>query len=76
MIYIYTVTTSIGVTGLEAIHQLTSQSRYDLRVELEDWEGLTATADYVGFALASAADNYTLQVDSFVGGSAGNSGEN
>ena len=65
------MTCTVGLTGLEAIHQLTSQDCYDLRVELEDWEGLTATADYVGFALASAADNYRLQVDNFTGGSAG-----
>ena len=65
------MTSTVGVTGLEAIHQLTSQGHYDLRVELEDWEGQTATADYVGFALASAADSYTLYLDSFTGGSAG-----
>ena len=65
------MTSTVGVTGLEAIHQLTSQGRYDLRVELEDWEGLTATADYVGFALASAADKYRMHVDNFTGGSAG-----
>ena len=65
------MTSTVGVTGLEAIHQLTSQCRYDLRVELEDWEGLTATADYDGFALASAADKYRMHVDNFTGGSAG-----
>ena len=65
------MTSTVGVTGLEAIHQLTSQGRYDLRVELEDWEGLTATADYDGFALASAADKYRMHVDNFTGGSAG-----
>ena len=65
------MTSTVGVTGLEAIHQLTSQDRYDLRVELEDWEGLTATADYDGFALASAADKYRMHVDNFTGGSAG-----
>ena len=40
-------------------------------MELGDWEGLTATADYDGFGLASAADNYRLHVDNFTGGSAG-----
>ncbi|KAK7099190.1 hypothetical protein V1264_003371 [Littorina saxatilis] len=59
--------------GLEAIYQLTSNTRHDLRVELEDWDDVRATAEYSGFSLSSASDNYTLFVQSFVGGDAGDS---
>ena len=69
-----TVTRTAGVAGLEAIHQLTSQGRFDLRVELGDWEGQTALADYDDFSLGPAAGNYTLHVGNFTGGSAGKRG--
>lgn len=57
--------------GLEAIHQMTSNTPHDLRVELEDWNDIKATAEYRGFSLSSASDNYTLFFQSFVGGDAG-----
>ncbi|XP_070198918.1 microfibril-associated glycoprotein 4-like [Littorina saxatilis] len=59
--------------GLEAIHQMTSNTPHDLRVELEDWNDIKATAEYSGFSLSSASDNYTLFFQSFVGGDAGDS---
>ncbi len=44
-----------------------------LRVELEDWDGNYAYADYNNFRILEEAHNYTLLLDSFNGGNAGDS---
>ncbi|XP_053908983.1 microfibril-associated glycoprotein 4-like [Cuculus canorus] len=64
--------------GLEALHLLTLQGRYELRVELEDFENNTAAATYGTFSLSPHAisaeeDGYTLHVGAFVDGGAGDS---
>ncbi|XP_064900379.1 microfibril-associated glycoprotein 4-like [Columba livia] len=64
--------------GLQALHLLTLQGRYELRVELEDFENNTAAATYGSFALSPHAvsaeeDGYTLHVGGFVDGGAGDS---
>eukprot|EP00076_Gallus_gallus_P036565 XP_025002103.1 microfibril-associated glycoprotein 4-like [Gallus gallus] len=64
--------------GLQTIHVLTLQGRYELRVELEDFENNTASATYGTFALSPNAisaeeDGYTLHVGHFVDGGAGDS---
>ncbi|KAK2511031.1 hypothetical protein Q9233_017268 [Columba guinea] len=50
---------------MQALHLLTLQGRYELRVELEDFENNTAAATYGSFALSPHAvsaeeDGYTL----------------
>uniref|UniRef100_A0A8C3BPF5 Fibrinogen C-terminal domain-containing protein n=1 Tax=Cairina moschata TaxID=8855 RepID=A0A8C3BPF5_CAIMO len=62
--------------GLQTLHLLTLQGRYELRVELEDFENNTAAATYGTFALSPHAisaeeDGYTLHVGRFVDGGAG-----
>ncbi|XP_074023693.1 microfibril-associated glycoprotein 4, partial [Numenius arquata] len=64
--------------GLQTLHLLTLQGRYELRVELEDFENNTAAATYGTFALSPHAiraeeDGYTLHVGDFVDGGAGDS---
>ncbi|XP_048788825.1 microfibril-associated glycoprotein 4-like isoform X2 [Lagopus muta] len=64
--------------GLQTIHVLTLQGRYELRVELEDFENNTASATYGSFALSPNAisaeeDGYSLHVGGFVDGGAGDS---
>ncbi|XP_066840289.1 microfibril-associated glycoprotein 4-like [Anser cygnoides] len=64
--------------GLQTLHLLTLQGRYELRVELEDFENNTASATYGTFALSPHAisaeeDGYTLHVGRFVDGGAGDS---
>ena len=44
-----------------------------LRVELEDWDGNYAYADYTNFGILEEAHNYKLLIDSFNGGNAGES---
>ncbi|XP_030825418.1 microfibril-associated glycoprotein 4-like [Camarhynchus parvulus] len=64
--------------GLQSLALLTLQARYELRVELEDFENNSASATYGSFALSPAAvsadeDGYTLHVAGVVDGGAGDS---
>ncbi|XP_041374938.1 ficolin-2-like [Gigantopelta aegis] len=58
--------------GNEIIHQVTSRAVYELRIDLDDFEGNTRYAMYSPFSLASEVENYTLHVGSY-SGDAGNS---
>ncbi len=53
--------------GLEKIHRLTSSGQYKLRVDLEDFAGNTAYAEYDSFGVASEGNKYYLSVESFSG---------
>ncbi|XP_074173341.1 angiopoietin-4 isoform X2 [Rhinolophus sinicus] len=44
--------------GNEVVHQLTSRAAYSLRVELQDWEGNEAYAQYEHFQLGSERQLY------------------
>uniref|UniRef100_A0A452T0T9 Angiopoietin-2 n=1 Tax=Ursus maritimus TaxID=29073 RepID=A0A452T0T9_URSMA len=44
--------------GNEVVHQLTSRAAYSLRVELQDWEGNEAYAQYEHFQLGSEGQLY------------------
>ncbi|XP_078090793.1 microfibril-associated glycoprotein 4-like isoform X2 [Mustelus asterias] len=64
--------------GLENIHSLTARRRYELRIDLEDFENKTVYAKYKEFALSPTAINaeengYRLQVQGFLDGGAGDS---
>nr|XP_039260839.1 microfibril-associated glycoprotein 4-like [Styela clava] len=58
--------------GLETIHQLTKDGNYELRVDLEDFNGATVYAKYGSFSISSASENYTLLVGEY-NGTAGDS---
>ena len=53
--------------GLDKIHRLTSQTNNTLRVELEDFDGNTAYAEYDMFAVAGEAEKYRLSVGGYAG---------
>ncbi|KAK3699450.1 hypothetical protein QZH41_018594 [Actinostola sp. cb2023] len=53
--------------GLDAIHALTSQGSYQLRVDLEDFEGNTRYAEYDSFNVADEADKYRLTIGNYSG---------
>ncbi|XP_077053975.1 angiopoietin-4 [Siphateles boraxobius] len=57
--------------GNEAVHLITSQAEYSLRVELKDWEENGAYALYGKFQLASEKQQYRL----LLGGYSGTSGQ-
>ena len=58
-------------TGLENLYQLTSKRKYELRVDLEDFEGGKAYAQYSNFSVDSEVDGYRLHVGGFIDGGAG-----
>jgi Fibrinogen beta and gamma chains, C-terminal globular domain len=46
--------------GNENIHLFTSSKRYRLRIDLTDWEGQSAYAEYDNFVVGNASDKYKL----------------
>ncbi|XP_049630930.1 ficolin-3 [Suncus etruscus] len=59
--------------GNENLYQLTLQGTWELRVELEDFEGNHTFAQYSTFRLLGEADHYQLVLGNFLGGTAGDS---
>ncbi|KAM9305336.1 microfibril-associated glycoprotein 4-like [Gastrophryne carolinensis] len=64
--------------GLHNMYQLTLRKKYELRVDLWDFEGNKTFAQYADFALSPNAinpeeDGYTLYVEGFTNGGAGDS---
>ena len=58
------------ISGNEYLHLLTTSSparTYELRVDLADFEDETRYAKYSYFIIASAADNYTLDLGAYTG---------
>ncbi|XP_075419974.1 angiopoietin-4 isoform X1 [Tenrec ecaudatus] len=53
--------------GNELVHQLTSGAAYSLRVELRDWEGNEAYAQYEHFQLGSEGQLYRLSLNGYSG---------
>ncbi|XP_076153580.1 microfibril-associated glycoprotein 4-like [Alosa pseudoharengus] len=64
--------------GLETLHLLTKNETYELRVDMEDFDGKTAYAQYSSFAISPGVENgeedgYRLFVSGFQNGGAGDS---
>uniref|UniRef100_A0A3B3R8J2 Microfibril associated protein 4 n=1 Tax=Paramormyrops kingsleyae TaxID=1676925 RepID=A0A3B3R8J2_9TELE len=64
--------------GLETIHILTLKQRYELRVDMEDFQGAKVHAKYSSFSISpqmvnAESDGYTLHVSGFEDGGAGDS---
>ena len=53
--------------GLDKIHRLTNSGNYKLRVDLEDFTGNTAYAEYGSFGVADGGNKYKLSVGSSSG---------
>jgi len=52
--------------GLEAIHHLTKNNKYKLRIDLEDWKGIKWFAEYDEFSVGHG-DGYELNVHGYHG---------
>ncbi|KAL6482458.1 hypothetical protein MHYP_G00105380 [Metynnis hypsauchen] len=59
--------------GLENLYQLTRRGKYELRVDLEDFEGAKVYAQYSTFSVDSEVNGYKLIVGGFLNGGAGDS---
>ncbi|XP_067427058.1 microfibril-associated glycoprotein 4-like [Thunnus thynnus] len=59
--------------GLENIHLLTQRKSYELRIEMEDFEGAKAYVHYSSFSVGPEQDGYKLSFSGFKDGGAGNS---
>ncbi|XP_053551352.1 ficolin-1-B isoform X1 [Bombina bombina] len=59
--------------GNDKIHVLTSNGTFELRVDLADFDNITAHALYTNFSITGESQNYTLHLGSFKGGNAGDS---
>ena len=57
--------------GNDNLHLLTSNSRQRLRVDLADWEGNTAYAEYDNFTVGSELTKYRIESLGTYNGTAG-----
>ena len=53
--------------GLEFLHRLTNASDSELRIDLEDWDGAAAYANYSSFQVRDASTKYRLEVTGYMG---------
>lgn len=54
------------------MHLMTQAKNYELRVDMEDFEGQNVFAQYSSFAVGPESEGYTLNLGSFTKGAAGN----
>ncbi|XP_044035125.1 microfibril-associated glycoprotein 4-like isoform X1 [Siniperca chuatsi] len=59
--------------GLETMHLLTQAKNYELRVDMEDFEGQRVYAQYSSFSVGPETEGYKLNLGSFTKGAAGDS---
>ena len=59
------------VSGLDALHELTSSKSYQLRVDISDWDGLTAHVLHATITVADESDFYRLTLGEILDGEAG-----
>ncbi|XP_029985238.1 microfibril-associated glycoprotein 4-like [Sphaeramia orbicularis] len=57
--------------GLDVLHYLTRRQKYELLVEMEDFEGKKVSAAYSTFSVGGECDGYKLTVGGFKNGGAG-----
>ncbi|KAK3530027.1 hypothetical protein QTP86_009918 [Hemibagrus guttatus] len=59
--------------GLENIFLMTNTERYQLRVDMEDFEKGSAYAQYTTFTVNQESTNYMLNIEGYINGGAGDS---
>ncbi|XP_066517020.1 microfibril-associated glycoprotein 4-like [Hoplias malabaricus] len=57
--------------GLQNLYIMTNLEKYELRVDLEDFDGSTAFAKYTYFTVDSNDKNYALRIGGYINGGAG-----
>uniref|UniRef100_A0A3B4EY85 Zgc:171687 n=1 Tax=Pundamilia nyererei TaxID=303518 RepID=A0A3B4EY85_9CICH len=58
--------------GLETMHLLTQRKNYELKVDMEDFEGQKVFAHYSSFSVGPESDGYKLNLGSFIKGACRN----
>lgn len=53
--------------GNELLHKITTSEPHELRVDMEDFEGHSAYAEYTEFSIAGADDFYRLLCEGYSG---------
>lgn len=53
------------------MHLLTQRKNYELKVDMEDFEGQKVFAHYSSFSVGPESDGYKLNLGSFIKGAAG-----
>ena len=53
------------IAGNMFLNMITSQSNYELRVDVEDWNGTKGVAKYHLFKVGDVSQKYSLVVDGF-----------
>jgi ficolin len=53
--------------GNRLIHDITTSDQYTLRIDMEDFDGNKAYAQYDSFSIGSVAEQYQLHVDTYSG---------
>jgi len=53
--------------GLKTINALTSPGNQELRIDMEDWDGVKKYAQYSTFSISNATDSYRLNVSGYLG---------
>ncbi|KAM9455044.1 microfibril-associated glycoprotein 4-like [Clarias gariepinus] len=59
--------------GLDNLHLMTNNKLYELRIDLEDFDGLKSSAVYTTFIVGPESNSYTLQIGGFINHGAGDS---
>ncbi|XP_036396019.1 microfibril-associated glycoprotein 4-like [Megalops cyprinoides] len=59
--------------GLETMYLLNLRKKYELRVDMEDFEGGKVHAQYSSFSIDPESEGYTLHVTGYIDGGAGDS---
>ena len=54
-------------SGNDYLNEITSQARYVLRIDMEDFENETRYADYSNFSVGSERNKYKLSIGTYSG---------
>ena len=57
----------VYVLGNHQLHLITSQSHYELRIDMEDWNGNITYAKYKFFRITDSTQNYALIIEGYEG---------
>ncbi|KAK2820188.1 hypothetical protein Q5P01_023147 [Channa striata] len=59
--------------GLDNVYVMTKTRKYELLVDMEDFDGKTVYARFTSFSIGDECDGYKLKVSGFINGGAGDS---